>query len=409
MRALTVPTRVRVQATGHTENQTAGNYEFKELRVSSNAVVNMYDTPSLSSRTSLVFSDTSRLLFTISNQANGVEPVVSAKTIVFDGTSRMQWGGRITVTAIDELRLASGVQFIAQGGGYSVAGVLPGCPTDGTHGVGGSYGGYGGRSSHYTTTTVPCGSFMWPHERGAGGWTWSGHAKGGNGGGSIAFIANATIDTVLHIDGTVQVSGNAGVNGGNQGSGGGGAGGGVVVAARYLRGAGAIVANGGNGGTSGSYSYRGGGGSGGRIAFHVDVNEWAGNAQACGGYYGTSSSGVFGHGSPGTVYWAVGKDKALRTRTMYVDNCGTVGASAHLTEGLDLYTFELVHLSGGGELSVVRMLVGRLCCSVVVVVPMFAGTVVDICSACLHGYVVHPTPTPRRSPMTGREHERYSR
>ena len=340
------------QASGHTENRTAGSYQFKELRVTSDAVVTLNNVPSFSSASLMRFQDNSRLVMSISDQQDGVEPVLSAQTLELLGTMQLSWTGRLTVTARTLLHVAAGVKLQGRGGGYGANTALPGCAVDGQVGSGGSYGGYGGPGQHVSYGSTPCGSFVWPHERGAGGITW-GSGTGGNGGASVALIANATIDTVLQLDGTIDVAGNVGGNGGSSGGGGGGAGGGVVVEARYLRGGGNIVANGGNGAWTGWY--RGGGGSGGRVAFHIDVNEFTGTAQSCGGWYGTTTGGGdFGHGSPGTVFWSVGKDKALRTRTLTVDNCGVNGASAHLTEGWELYTFEAVQLTGGGELSVVR-------------------------------------------------------
>ncbi len=116
-------------------------------------------------------------------------------------------------------------------------------------------------------------------------------AKGGNGGGAVALIA----DTVL-ITGTISVNGGDGLVSAND-SGGGGAGGGITVHARRLQQTGRLTANGGIGADSDD---GGGGGGGGRIKLRYVVGSHAVGALSVDGGRG-DGNGRNNNGGRGSV------------------------------------------------------------------------------------------------------------
>ena len=187
---------------------------------------------------------------------------------------------------------------------------------------GGSHGGFGGYSGF-----MACDSYEWPVHMGGGG----SHTRGG---GALRILANATLDTIARLDGSISVSG-------GDTSHGAGAGGAIAIDARYLRGRASLAAN---GGRSNSY----GAGGGGRIAVHAFNASWSGSHSACGGYGGRS-------GGAGTILWSVGPDRPTRFRELFIDNCNNAGhelARGHLYDpGRDIYEFERVHITRGGRLS----------------------------------------------------------
>ncbi len=135
-------------------------------------------------------------------------------------------------------------------------------------------------------------------------------------------------------------------------AGGGGSGGSIFIDASSLRGSGSLQAVGGLGGV-GCTSYFGGAGSGGRIAVHLVSKLFTGTVIAAGAVVQPNSFGAAAlAGGAGTVFWSIGVNRALRQRTLVIDNLGRSGSVAMLTDpGQTSYSFDVISLQNMGRLA----------------------------------------------------------
>jgi gliding motility-associated-like protein len=210
----------------------------------------------------------------VSVTTTNVQPVIlNARKIVFDGV------------------------FDGQGKGYAAQAGPGAGPSGGGScgGAGGAYGGAGGDGGSCNNASVIYGTTAGTDiDMGSGGG--NSDCNGARGGGNIQLFGS-----VIQLNGTINVQGNANtVNSCTEEGGGGGAGGGVLITADYLSGIGNINARGGAGENS-TDKEGGGGGGGGRVKFfYSQVNSYSGVTQVNGAAAGTGGQSGMSPGQNGT-------------------------------------------------------------------------------------------------------------